>query len=176
MEGNAKLQASQSTAQVVGPGIGGGLAQLAGAANTVLATGLGYLASGLFLLRIRTVEPEPRPHDGRPLRTRIAQDLRFVFGNPTLRPMTASGVGGVLGAIVAVPGWRVALVAAGMTVMSFGVIVYNVAQVSYRQAICPDHLLGRMSATMRFVVWGTMPIGGLIGGALGAWLGVRGTL
>ena len=60
--------------------------------------------------------------------------------------------------------------------MSFGVIVYNVAQVSYRQVICPDRLLGRMNATVRFVVWGTIPIGGLAGGALGAWLGVRDTL
>ena len=243
LEGNAKLQASQSTAQVVGPGIGGGLAQLAGAANAVLATGLGYVVSGLFLLRIRTVEPDPRPHDGLPLRTQIAEGLRFVFDNPTLRPitlctgtanlantifqsmfvlfltrdlglnsaavgglMTTFGVGGVLGALVAGrlthrigqarsiwlvpaltwpfqalvplagPDWRVALVALGMTVMSFGVIVYNVAQVSYRQLICPDRLLGRMNATVRFVVWGTMPIGGLIGGGLGAWLGVRSTL
>jgi hypothetical protein len=30
-----------------------------------------------------------------------------------------------------------------------------------------------MNATMRFLVWGTMPLGGLAGGALGSWLGVR---
>lgn len=50
------------------------------------------------------------------------------------------------------------------------------AQVSYRQAICPDHLLGRMNASVRFIVWGTMPIGGLVGGALATWLTPRGTL
>ena len=33
-----------------------------------------------------------------------------------------------------------------------------------------------MNATMRFIVWGTLPIGALIGGALGEWLGLRPTL
>ncbi len=37
-------------------------------------------------------------------------------------------------------------------------------------------LLGRMNATMRFLVWGTMPIGGLLGGTLGSTIGVRRTL
>jgi predicted MFS family arabinose efflux permease len=37
-------------------------------------------------------------------------------------------------------------------------------------------MLGRMNATMRFMVWGPMPIGALIGGALGAGIGLRPTL
>jgi hypothetical protein len=32
---------------------------------------------------------------------------------------------------------------------------------------------GRMNATMRFAMWGTMPLGGLAGGALGQVLGLR---
>ena len=32
---------------------------------------------------------------------------------------------------------------------------------------------GRVNATMRFVMWGSMPLGGLIGGGLGQVLGVR---
>ncbi|WP_435582765.1 MFS transporter [Amycolatopsis thermoflava] len=243
VEGNAKLQASQSVAQVVGPGLGGGLTQLFGAANAVLATGAGYVASGLFLLRIRTPEPEPEPHDGTPLRTQIAEGLRFVFGNPALRAIvlcTASGNfagtivismqvlfltrdlglspsgvglvlavasgGGILGALTAgfwtrvigqaraiwlvpmttwplqlllplsQPGWSVALGVLGMVASGYGIVVYNVAQVSYRQAICPDRLMGRMNATVRFVVWGTMPLGGLAGGALGELIGVRSTV
>ena len=51
--------------------------------------------------------------------------------------------------------------------LGFGVVVYNVNQVGLRQAITPDRMLGRMNATMRLIVWGTIPIGALIGGILG---------
>jgi hypothetical protein len=64
----------------------------------------------------------------------------------------------------------------GMFLVSFAATVYNVNQVSFRQRLCPDRLLGRMNATMRFVVWGVLPIGALIGGVLGANLGLRTTL
>ncbi len=30
-----------------------------------------------------------------------------------------------------------------------------------------------MNASRRFIVWGVIPFGGLIGGALGTWLGLR---
>ncbi|MFI1035108.1 hypothetical protein [Streptomyces sp. NPDC020951] len=33
-----------------------------------------------------------------------------------------------------------------------------------------------MNATMRFLVWGTMPLGALMGGLLGSTIGVRATL
>ena len=74
------------------------------------------------------------------------------------------------------PGWLVVLLAVGLAGFGFSAVVYNVAQVSYRQAICPPRLLGRMNAAVRWVVWGTLPLGGLLGGALGTWLGVRTTM
>lgn len=55
---------------------------------------------------------------------------------------------------------------------SFGVLVYNIVQVSFRQRITPHELLGRMNASIRFVVWGVMPIAALLAGWLGSWLGV----
>ncbi len=60
----------------------------------------------------------------------------------------------------------------------FGIasVVYNVNQVSLRQAITPMQMQGRMNATMRFMVWGTMPIGSLAGGILGNRIGLRPTL
>jgi predicted MFS family arabinose efflux permease len=74
---------------------------------------------------------------------------------------------------LAQPGIRLWLAAAGQFMVAVGIVVYNVTQVSFRQGLTPDHLLGRMNATMRFLVWGTMPLGGLAGGALGQWVGAR---
>lgn len=54
--------------------------------------------------------------------------------------------------------------------------VYNINQVSLRQAITPDRLQGRMNASMRFIVWGTIPIGALLGGGLGQLIGLWPTI
>lgn len=70
----------------------------------------------------------------------------------------------------------VPLLVVAQFIMAFGSPIYNINQVSLRQAITQDHLLGRMNATMRFIVWGTLPIGALIGGALGGAIGLRPTL
>jgi hypothetical protein len=42
--------------------------------------------------------------------------------------------------------------------------MWNVITVSLRQAIIPDHLLGRVNSVYRFLAWGMMPIGSLVGG------------
>ena len=55
-------------------------------------------------------------------------------------------------------------------------VIYNVNQVSLRQAITPERMLGRMNATMRFVVWGTIPIGSIVGGFLGGLIGLQATI
>jgi MFS family permease len=79
-------------------------------------------------------------------------------------------------AVIAFPGWGLTLVALSILATSIGSVVYNTAQVSYRQSICPPALLGRMNASVRFVVWGTMPLGALFGGILGSIIGVRETM
>ena len=118
---------------------------------------------------------------------------------------SVGGVGGVLGALAAgriadrfggaratiigialnagalmipltTPGIGLLFFAAGMFVVGFAVVIYNVNQVSFRQRLCPDRLLGRMNATMRFVVWGVLPIGALVGGIFGTAFGLRPTL
>ncbi|WP_138442406.1 MFS transporter [Sinomonas susongensis] len=68
------------------------------------------------------------------------------------------------------------ILSAGEFAMSFGVIVFNVMQVSMRQRVCPPRLLGRMNASVRCLVWGVMPVGSLLGGMLGAQLGIAPTL
>jgi MFS family permease len=64
----------------------------------------------------------------------------------------------------------------GHFVMSWAVVVYNITQVSFRQRLCPRPLLGRMNASIRFLVWGPMPVGALLGGVLGQELGIVPTL
>jgi hypothetical protein len=55
-------------------------------------------------------------------------------------------------------------------------ITYDINQLSFRQSITPHHLQGRTNAAQRFIVWGTMPIGALIGGLLGDQIGLRSTM
>ena len=62
---------------------------------------------------------------------------------------------------------------ASTLVVSFGVVLYNVTQLSMRQAITPERLQGRMNSTIRFIVWGVMPIGQLAGGALATTFELR---
>jgi MFS family permease len=59
---------------------------------------------------------------------------------------------------------------------SFLALTYNITQVTARQRICPEHLLGRMNASIRFMVWGCMPIGALISGVLGSTIGLIPTI
>ena len=80
-----------------------------------------------------------------------------------LIPLTTAGVGLLLFAV-------------GYAVSAAGVVLYNINQVSLRQRLCPERLLGRMNATVRFVVTGVEPLGALAGGAIGTTIGLRPTL
>ncbi|MEO8228290.1 MAG: MFS transporter [Chloroflexota bacterium] len=81
-------------------------------------------------------------------------------------------------AAFAQPATAIPLLIASIFLGSFGGVVYNINQVSLRQAITPERIQGRMNATMRFLVWGTIPIGMIIGGAIASIpeLGARGAL
>jgi predicted MFS family arabinose efflux permease len=125
-------------------------------------------------------------------------DLGFVF--------SAGAVGGILGAVTgarfarwvgegrAIPlssllllpfavllplaalGAPTVLLVVSMIGFGWAVVAYNITQVSFRQRLCPPQLLGRMNASVRFIVYGTQPLGALLGGVLGTWLGVVPTL
>lgn len=248
VEGNSKLQATQSVAMVGAPAIGGALLRVVTAPALIAGTVVTYLLSAFFVGRIRHDEELPHVDDRRPLRTEIAEGLRFVVHQPLLRRIvactstanffnavasavtvifalrilgldpaglglvySAASIGGLVGAVLAdraarlVGEGRVVAVSAlaggpafaltplalplvdagvrpevpmivGGALFSFAVVVYNVAQVSFRQRLCPPALLGRMNASVRFIVWGTVPIGGLVGGLLGTQLGAVPTL
>jgi MFS family permease len=61
----------------------------------------------------------------------------------------------------------------GNVVLFAGVLVYNVTITAFRQAYCPPAMLGRVVASMRFVLFGTIPVGALFAGALATGLGAR---
>ncbi len=73
-------------------------------------------------------------------------------------------------------GWSVYVAAIGLAALSLGGVVRVVTQSSFQQALTPDRLLGRMSATARSVSWGGVPLGGLLGGVSGSAFGAAGTL
>jgi MFS family permease len=62
---------------------------------------------------------------------------------------------------------------AAQAISGMGIPIYNITQVSFRQAITPERLQGRMNSVMRFIVWGVMPLGALLGGSLATWFGPR---
>ena len=90
----------------------------------------------------------------------------------------AALVGPILGLLIPLTrqGPALACFVVGSAGVTAAVIVFNVVGQSYRQATIPTHLLGRVVATMRTVTWGPLPLGGLIGGALGQAIGPRGGL
>ncbi|MCL6595458.1 MAG: MFS transporter [Firmicutes bacterium] len=69
-----------------------------------------------------------------------------------------------------------ALLAVAAAGVGFGSTLYNVVQVTLRQRLTPDALLGRMTASMRLFIWGTIPLGSLLGGLVATHLGLRSTL
>ncbi len=82
------------------------------------------------------------------------------------------------GILIAAAPRDLALAAVSLSLLlgGFAGAIYNINQVSFRQAITPPRLQGRMNATMRFIVWGTIPFGSLLGGFLGGAIGLRETI
>lgn len=89
------------------------------------------------------------------------------LGSPAFLVMTLTPANLDLAAVTLFAGWFLA----GMSQ-----VVYNVAQISLRQAITPPEMQSRMNATMRFIVWGTIPIGSVAGGILATVVPVRAAL
>ncbi|MEE6266690.1 MFS transporter [Streptomyces diastatochromogenes] len=89
--------------------------------------------------------------------------LVFELGLPVLAlliPLATAGPGA-------------ALFVVGSFGVSAGVVGGNVLKAGFQQAYCPPALLGRVTASAAFLNYGTLPLGALLGGALGAALGVR---
>ena len=239
IEGNSKLEASRSMAQLSGPGIAGVLIQALSAPWAIFVDALSFLCSALFLGRIRTQEERPRAERA-PLLREVQEGIAVVLDNRILRSIAACtgtwnffaavwsalyilfatrelglspaaigviaslgnaagliasltagalasrvGIGPIIvwaaflsgfsaiPIVLAAPSSAFMLLTLAGVIMRCGGQIYNINQVSLRQAIIAQRLQGRMNATMRFLVWGTMPLGGLAGGLLGEALGLR---
>jgi MFS family permease len=244
LAGNSAMEFLRSGGQVAGPGIGGALVSLAGAANVVVLQAIGFVVSAFTLAGIRAVE-EPRDPDAHvgPLWERVREGLRFVLRHRILRAtalasaasnlsfaiasavtfvflsrdlgqpawvvgllVAAGSVAVMVGAALtprlartvgsariiwvslalttpfvllvptATPGWGLALALAGFAAGELGQIVYAITNVSLRQRVTPDEILGRVNATMRFLIMAFFPAGALLGGILGELIGTRWTL
>lgn len=77
---------------------------------------------------------------------------------------------------LAEPGPRLVLVVLGGMGVGTAVVAGNVLKVSFRQTYTPRALLGRTVVSMQFLNYGTIPVGALVGGALGNELGLRSTM
>lgn len=69
--------------------------------------------------------------------------------------------------------WRVVCFPLASMALSWAATLSNVGQITYRQTSTPDHLLGRVNASVRFLTWGAMPLGALLGGLVAQQIGVR---
>ncbi|WP_108250762.1 MFS transporter [Planctomonas deserti] len=244
LAGNSAMEMIRASGHVVGPGVGGVLVTLVGAASVVLIQAVTFAVSAASLAGIRRTEsPVVRPAVRQRLRSQIREGLVFVGGNRILRATAitsaasnfsfavASAVSfiflartldlspAVIGIVVAAgsvtvmlgaaltprlsrrfgsariiwlslaitgpltllsplaqPGWTVVLIFVGMAAGEFGQIIYAITNVSLRQRLCPDRMLGRVTATMRFLIMGLFPLGALLGGVLGELIGARSTL
>jgi hypothetical protein len=101
--------------------------------------------------------------------------LRLGLGRTLYLCGLVSGIG-MLVSVAAAFRLPIVMLLVSQLLMSFANPIYNVNQVSLRQAITPDAMQGRMNATMRAIVWGTLPIGSVVGGALGNIIGIVPTI
>jgi MFS family permease len=96
----------------------------------------------------------------------------FGEGHTTLYFAAAAGLFG-LALPLAHPGALLWLAAAGNALSTLSVAVVNINAVSIRQRICPISMQGKVNATARFIMWGVLPLGALVGGLLAQVCSVR---
>lgn len=95
VDANAKLQMSQSVAQIAGPGIGGVLVQLLTAGIAIVADAISYLVAAILIGTIRERESPRAGREAASVRREIAEGLAALVGHPVLRGMLVSATIGL---------------------------------------------------------------------------------
>jgi predicted MFS family arabinose efflux permease len=85
IEANSLISGSRSFAYIGGPSLGGALVQALSAPVTLLADGVTFVVSALFLSRLHAPEPPLERRETR-IRDEVREGLSFVFRHPILRP------------------------------------------------------------------------------------------
>lgn len=246
VQGNAAVWAAASVTGTVGPGIAGALIQILTAPLAIVVDAVSFVLCGALTLLVRVEESVPPPRAaGTRIWHEVAEGLRYVLGEPSLRGLA---IGGAIhnffsnGALIALyvlyasqtlgltpaalglaiaaggPGSFAASFVAGRYGRRFGMrgtlthmqvltglarafvplavispspfvalavgefilggarSIANVNQLSMRMALTPDHLQGRMNASVRFLIWAVVPFGALIGGFAAEQFGLVPTL
>jgi MFS family permease len=245
VEGNSKLGASDSLAEITGPAIAGPLVQVVGGPMAILFDAVSFLCSAFCIGLIRKPELLPQTREQQQsFRLEITEGLRLIVSNPVLRALAGSasifnffgnfigvmyilyiirelgiapifvglliatgGISALIGALFAQrivqrlglgPTIGVALFIYGVTGLltplahgpvvlalfllflaqlgDASVSIYFITEISLRQAVIPNNLLGRVNSSMQFLTRGLGPLGALLAGLLGGVLGVRLTL
>jgi MFS family permease len=102
----------------------------------------------------------------------LAPAMSRRFGAGPLLVVTGSGVAFAAVLLPLAGAAPVPIIAVSEILMAVCAPAFNVVQVSMRQRLVAPELRGRMTATIRAVVWGTMPLGALLGGALATQYGI----
>lgn len=246
VEGNAKLAASASVAEMGGFAAAGALVQFLSGPLAMLVDAVTFVVSAFSLAWIRTPESEPQPKELRASATREAiEGLSVVWLDASLRALIAcsttirlaggafgamymlfavrdlglspaaagviagcGGLGSLAGSMLAQPalrrlGAKTTLIVgfalggafqglvplahgtalrAGLFLLTAQIIgdglmtMAFVNDVSLRQMLVPDRLLGRVSATATVLGVIAMPVGALAGGIIGQLVSPRAAL
>lgn len=97
---------------------------------------------------------------------------RAGMGPTALVALAMSGPGMAVVAMAGT-GWGAVVAFAGQLVYVGSIVVFNVNVVSYRQAITPDPIQGRVNASQRVLTWGSLAVGSIAGGFAGEVIGAR---
>jgi MFS family permease len=108
-----------------------------------------------------------------------ALTTRFTDRVGTARGLIVAAFVGVAGALIIPLGTGATAYlafAAGNVIFASSSVVLSVTTRTYRMLASPPELLSRVIATVKFVSWGAIPLGGLLAGVLAGPLGARTTL